>query len=482
MQYVHQLFQGLYLISHLIARFVLLHTFTTVPILLPIHIQFSDGSISQRSMTRASVSSLVGTTEGTRLLWIHVVLLCYVTLSWIAALIWICRRAFHYRQAQIHRVAERCASASSAQNGSQHHPHPHSRCLFQSLPEINDDQSNRGLRLRTVMVTNVPLNLRSEKELADYFEYYLSRPSAIPSLSLRGLFNKLAEVVYQRVIRVLEHMHQLRRSELPGELESDMSKLPAISRVIICRKMTALASLLERREKVLRSLEAAHVKLAERVLNAVKKELDKCEGSHLPETRGSSLFKRREDELEKMSLDMIVDDEKVKEQLIRTLQPFVDEFGLRSGSTEDSKVFSVLSIFALILCFPEHRGHIGENYETVWEALHALPRSALNGYQPLIHLSLFRGHTAPEIDYFTAKFNLLTSYITEERARATHHHPAVSTAFVTFSDPRDARRACRYLASHPDNPINCVVQMAPSFEDLDWTKIMKSSFKVEVSV
>jgi Cytosolic domain of 10TM putative phosphate transporter len=482
MQYVHQLFQGLYLISHLIARFVLLHTFTTVPILLPIHIQFSDGSISQRSMTRASVSSLVGTTEGTRLLWIHVVLLCYVTLSWIAALIWICRRAFHYRQAQIHRVAERCASASSAQNGSQHHPHPHSRCLFQSLPEINDDQSNRGLRLRTVMVTNVPLNLRSEKELADYFEYYLSRPSAIPSLSLRGLFNKLAEVVYQRVIRVLEHMHQLRRSELPGELESDTSKLPAISRVIICRKMTALASLLERREKVLRSLEAAHVKLAERVLNAVKKELDKCEGSHLPETRGSSLFKRREDELEKMSLDMIVDDEKVKEQLIRTLQPFVDEFGLRSGSTEDSKVFSVLSIFALILCFPEHRGHIGENYETVWEALHALPRSALNGYQPLIHLSLFRGHTAPEIDYFTAKFNLLTSYITEERARATHHHPAVSTAFVTFSDPRDARRACRYLASHPDNPINCVVQMAPSFEDLDWTKIMKSSFKVEVSV
>ena len=140
------------------------------------------------------------------------------------------------------------------------------------------------------------------------------------------------------------------------------------------------------------------------------------------------------------------------------------------------------SFLALIVCFQEHRGHVGKNYETVWEALHALPRRALNGYQPLIQLSLFRGHAAPEIDYFTAKFNLLTSYITEERARAIHHHPAVSTAFVTFSDPRDARRACRYLASHPDSPINCVVQMAPNFEDLDWTKIMKSSFKVEVSV
>ena len=88
----------------------------------------------------------------------------------------------------------------------------------------------------------------------------------------------------------------------------------------------------------------------------------------------------------------------------------------------------------------------------------------------------------PEIDCFTAKLNFLTSQITENRARAIEHHPPVSTAFVTFSDPRDARRACRHLSSHPDSPIKCVVQMAPSFEDLDWTRIMKSTFKAEVSV
>lgn len=88
----------------------------------------------------------------------------------------------------------------------------------------------------------------------------------------------------------------------------------------------------------------------------------------------------------------------------------------------------------------------------------------------------------PEIDCFTAKLNFLTSQITEYRTRATEHHPPVSTAFVTFSDPRDARRACRHLSSHPDSPIKCVVQMAPSFEDLDWTRIMKSTFKAEVSV
>jgi hypothetical protein len=122
------------------------------------------------------------------------------------------------------------------------------------------------------------------------------------------------------------------------------------------------------------------------------------------------------------------------------------------------------------------------NRKTVWEALHSLPRSSLDGYQPLIRLaSFFRGHTAPEIDYLTAKLNLLTTLITENRARAVEHYTPVSTAFVTFADPKDARRACRQLPSHPDNPISCVVQMAPGFEDLDWTRIMKSTFKAEVS-
>jgi Cytosolic domain of 10TM putative phosphate transporter len=93
----------------------------------------------------------------------------------------------------------------------------------------------------------------------------------------------------------------------------------------------------------------------------------------------------------------------------------------------------------------------------------------------------FHGHTAPEIDYFTEKLNLLTSLIAKNRARGIGFYSPVSTAFVTFSDPKDARRACQYLASHPDNPIDCIVQMAPSFEDLDWTRIMKSTFKAEVS-
>jgi hypothetical protein len=134
----------------------------------------------------------------------------------------------------------------------------------------------------------------------------------------------------------------------------------------------------------------------------------------------------------------------------------------------------------LIVRHSEQRDLLDPNRETVWEALHSLPRSVLDSYQPLIHS--LHGRSVPEIDHFTVKLDYLTTLITENRARAIEHHPPVSTAFVTFSDPRDARRACRYLSSHPDSPINCVVQMAPSFEDLDWTRIMKSTFKAEVSV
>ena len=140
----------------------------------------------------------------------------------------------------------------------------------------------------------------------------------------------------------------------------------------------------------------------------------------------------------------------------------------------------------LIVRNSEQRDLSDPNRETVWEALHSLPRSVLDGYQPLIiHRSsshILHGRPAPEIDNLTVKLNYLTSLITEERARAIEDHLPVSTAFVTFSDPRDARRACRYLSSHPDSPINCVVQMAPDFEDLDWTRIMKSTFKAEVSI
>jgi hypothetical protein len=331
------------LASHILslsARFVLLHTFTTVPILLPIHVHFSSGTGSPRSMTRASIVSLVETQEGQNLLWIHIVLLYYLTLSWIATLVWICRGAFYHRHAQIQRAIER---ATSAAKDSQYHPHPHPQYCFQSLPILNDDRSNRGLRLRTIMVTNVPLHLRSEKDLADYFEHHLSRPSVIPPTSHHGYLDKVTAVVYSHTKRLFEHIELLHHARLPGEdttgeLEHSTSKTPVISCVVITRKMTELAHLLERREEYLQKLEAAHVRLAQKVLSAVKQELDKREGRMSRIwclSLFKKLFKNRDDEV--MPLEIGVDDENIREQLVRTLRPFVEEFGLRPGCSTASE-------------------------------------------------------------------------------------------------------------------------------------------------
>ncbi|KAI0052720.1 hypothetical protein FA95DRAFT_1258418 [Auriscalpium vulgare] len=456
--------------------FAFLHTCTTMPILLPIHLHFSDDSFSPpRSMTRASISALVTTGKGKSLLWIHLILLFWVTFTWIFTLLWICRGAFLYRRAHILAAAERAASANEAERQSQYHPHPHPQFPFQAVPTLDDDKSNRGLRLRTVMVTNLPLTLRSEKELAEYFQYYLSRPIEKPAVAITssvqpGFVNKSAGFLFNRAKHIPEHLPHLHR---PGAESSDLAPsavsaqpepqdVPVISRVVIARKLTELAARLEKREEILRRLETAHIGLARRVLLAVKRALDEREGV-------KHLSKRVADYLKPSFRRLSQDSPTSKESqahadmdlLISAMQPFIEEFGLRGHPPKTSYTAD-------------------PNRRTIWEALNALPRRILQPYQPLFHLStLFRGKTVPAIDYYTAKLTLLSTLITENRSHPPAEYAPVSTAFVTFATPKDARRACKYLAVHPNNPLTCVVSMAPSYEDLDWTRIMKSTYKAE---
>ncbi|KAH9179383.1 hypothetical protein EDB89DRAFT_1901360, partial [Lactarius sanguifluus] len=179
-------------------------------------------SVSQRSMTRASISSLVGNTEGRGLLWIHIVLLFYVTLSWIATLVWICRGA-------------------------------DSTCLGTCCPLLRKREKTRSTIL-------IPF----PNTLLKVFQYLM---------------------MIAQIVASAAHNHGHEHSE------HDTNKVPVITRVVIARKMTELATLLERREEMLQKLEIAHVKLAQKTLYAVKKELDRREGRHIP-VKGSSFFRR----------------------------------------------------------------------------------------------------------------------------------------------------------------------------------------------
>ncbi|KAL4246638.1 CSC1 family protein [Abortiporus biennis] len=482
--------------------FTLSQMLTTLPILFPIHLEFSETTVSKKSMTRASISSLAATQKGLSLLWIHLLLLIWITLSWMFTLFWITKGAFMFRAQKIQEAAEQAAAKANAEKDSQYHPHPHPQYPFYAPQPLYHDKSNRGLRLRTVMVTNIPPNLRSERDLKEYFEYYLSRHISKPALGVTtttqpGFLNRTFAFLFNKAKHIPNKLQKL--SPPPSEdghvLPEPKLKLeaPMIDKVVLVRKMSDLASLLERREEVLRLLETAHIKLARRTLGAVKEAMKEKPPGILRSTasRVSTALSHHRSIPNQMDEEAYAQGEEAEGEdrmhlLIRVLSPYLDDnltMHRRSLSSRLSKWRQFEK------CEPdvEMSSPVSQDAtrlrpeKTVWEALLSLPRSTLDTYQPLIHLnSLFRGKTVPSIDYYTAKLNLLTALITEKRAKAISEYTPMATAFVTFQDPADARRACRYLAVHPNNPLNaCLVSMAPSYEDLDWTRLMKSTFRVE---
>ncbi|KAH9891938.1 DUF221-domain-containing protein [Cubamyces lactineus] len=486
--------------------FALLQTLTTLPILLPIHVTFSDGTVSPKSMTRASISSLVSTEKGLSLLWVHIILMFWITLSWFGTLYWICRGAFHYRAQNIVAAANQAASETSAKERSQYDPHPHPQYPFHSLAPLEEDHSTRGLRLRTVMVTNIPHGLRSEKDLKEYFEYYLSRGVARPAIGITsstqpGFLNLMFTFLFNRARRLPAQVTRARTSGSSSPPESERSAssqdsdpesrdVPEIDRVVLVRKMNDLASLLERREEILRLLETAHIKLARKAITAVQLAMENKQDAGVIRNamRRMSVAARRKSVIGNLDIEAVaesedrdaIEGEDRMELLIRTLKPFVPEPG--TDIPEDASGWQKLwkrshSDFEAVLpTNPEKK----DSEKTVWDALLSLPRSTLDEYQPLIHLSsIFRGKTVPAIDYYTAKLQIVTNMITEKRSMALTDYEPMSTGFVTFVDPADARRACKYLAVHPENPLQCLVTMAPSFEDLDWTRLMKPTFRAE---
>ncbi|KAG2033743.1 hypothetical protein BDR03DRAFT_1094176 [Suillus americanus] len=468
--------------------FVLVHTFTTTPILLPIHVHFSLDGVSLRSMTRASISSLVETQQGRSLLWIHICLLFWITLTWIFNLFYICNGAFRLRAAKIESAIRSVESDTMIKKEAQYHPHPHPQYPFQDIPSLNTDHSNRGLRLRTVMVTNVPLQLRSEKELKEYFEYYLSRSVDKPSVGLSastqpGLLNKLFAFGFNRAKRIPQTIGMSARETANGSQEGsdgaplgqipslNLENVPPIDRVVIARRMTELASLLERREEILRRLEGAHIRLAKNALLAVyslKHRHGSGEDTTVPRRARASDVENEPNQTH------IGHQNNDTDLLVRTLSPFLVDYELTSKFARPRRKLILKSEV-------DPATDSIDPHKTIWDALLSLPRNILDPYQPLIHLSVFfRGKTVPSIDYYTAKLNLLTSLITQNRARDATEYDAVSTAFVTFKDPADARKACKYLAVHPNNPLACLVTMAPQYEDIDWTRVMRSTYRVDI--
>ena len=428
-------------------------------------------------------------------------------------LLWVAHGLMRMRAANLLTAAEGHPNRSKTL-----HRHPHPPYCFQPAvdPIMHVDGQYKGVRYRTVMVTNIPGHLRDEQKLKEYFEYYLARKVAKPTTRITtstqsGFINRSISYFWNRLGRIppdgSTHPDLMENTSEDGhaaESSGEYKRTGIVERVTIVRRTSQLATLLERREEVLRVLETAHIQLACKVLTAAAACVKERSGGVLTESRsvhhrtqvpllGTVKFWKNEVDVENNAGRWERGGENQMDLLIRTIGPFVKEFSSQTWSplpfprtllhkesrpTDDEQAAEEDG--------QNHSYRLGDQqgpkkHKTIWDALLSLPRPVLDPYHPLIHLSsLFRGETVPTIDYYTAKLKVLTSIITEARSLPPSRYKAVSTAFVTFETPRDARRACRYLAVHPDNPLVCTVTMAPHYEDIDWTRIMKLTYNLEV--
>ncbi|TKY85905.1 hypothetical protein EX895_005446 [Sporisorium graminicola] len=548
---------------------VLLQSLTTAPILLSIHISFSRG-VSTTDMARASLSFLVNTPKpgctkkkiadcptvpnerGRSLLWIHLVFLWYLSVTWILALWWIGTGSLKVRKAQIQKTREKAIKAkaeariatanntahpTTTNNASPLHRDPHQNLT--TAQGISSDNSD-GWRQRTLMVMNLPGTMRDEASIRRYFEEFL-RPDDDDTLSDDGhsidtAFPAPGAVRHTRDTDARHtsgsdsnHRPTLgeqkatspavfsAHSDGPNgpqpDLHPDRHLKSPIQTVVLVRKMNELASMLSRRQEVLTQLEAAHVKLAQEVLVTVGRRTLKMRRQERKNTADRSSYyhhngqprsswsvlkrytarlgrpfrsRRHSKHVEAASVShsgSVTPSE--------ALDPDIEKLG--SAQHTASKALEEELARRLARFSPTNRGlHAKQTQaiennqdgsgdhemsETVWEALNELPRELLDPFQPATRLSaLFRGQTVPTIDYLLTKLNLLTALVTEMRSRPPASYEPTSTAFVTFRDPRQARMVWRELKDQ----IVVKVRLAPEVKDLDWDRLMKTSFTVDV--
>ncbi|SPO25460.1 uncharacterized protein UTRI_03120_B [Ustilago trichophora] len=540
---------------------VFLHSLTTAPILLSIHITFSRG-VSTTDMARASLSYLVSTPipgcvdtkeekcktipneKGLSLLWIHLTLLWYLSITWILALWWIGRGSLAVRKAQIEKTRVKVFKAKEPTRNDASDPSalPSSvdsktlpRDPYQAMSNVHGFSSDTsdGWRQRTLMVMNLPGTMRDEASIRRYFEEFL-RPDDDDASSDEGHGNSgsyqfpepprsprdTGEADAQHTSGSdSDHRSDDRRvrlsthSDAPKgpqpDLHPDRHLKSPIQTVVLVRKMNELASMLSRRQEVLTQLEAAHVKLAQEVLVTVGRRTLKMRKKERQEAAKNS-YQNEQDQQTSPTWKRLTSslrrhfstrkhsnhaqgasgsssgDTTPSEQL----DPDIEKLGPAQRST--GKALEEELARRLARFSPTNRGlHAKqaqaienldgnaehEMSETVWEALHQLPRELLDPFQPATRLSaLFRGQTVPTIDYLLAKLNLLTALVTEMRSRPPTSYEPTSTAFVTFRDPRQARMVWRELKDQ----IVVKVRLAPEVKDLDWDRLMKTSFTADV--
>jgi uncharacterized membrane protein YvlD (DUF360 family) len=469
--------------------------------------------------------------QGRSLLWIHLCLIWWISFTWFYALWWLGRGSLTIRSRLVDDIrkkraetleAKAAAAPTSAeqrkyklsdeQHESEHAPYsatsqgfPASMSEAQGLGDQADD--SEGWRQRTLMVMNLPATMRDEASIRRYFEEFLRPDDDLSVISAEDVAERNAQSTAVDRLRASESRKadlsavdsatdggdqsghdRVRTHRGPGpDPHPYRHQRSPVQTVVLVRKMNELSSMLSRRQEVLSQLEAAHVKLAKNAMQAVGKTTQRMRKSTGASKHGGGRLANFQAWLRREEKDpQVAEREGSPGGIIADVEKHAAS-GAHGDSERAKELAQRLARFS-----PTNRGQHGREreeradsldnasrknknvmHETVWEALAEVPRELLDQYQPVTRLSaLFRGQTVPTIDYLLTKLNLLTALVTEMRCKPPSSYEATSTAFVTFRDPRQARMVWRELKTQ----IVVKVRMAPEVKDLDWERLMRTSF------
>ncbi|GAA5989147.1 hypothetical protein JCM10908_001183 [Rhodotorula pacifica] len=419
------------------------------PILTGINYVYAASNFGLDSIDRASLTALVQGTRGLNLLPIHVTMVWLVTFSWLGTLFWIGRGALRIRRNELRRLLRDDAERMQIKPGEP--------VREDFSPELDPTipPADLGWRYRTVLVRNIPLGLRSEAALKQYFEERFP-PTAHQSLSPPPT----AKATYPPTMTEIK-VSAPQTSE--NSSITDTEPEPLIAEIVLVRRQTELNELwFVKYMAVLHDLETAHVVLARNVMNWVRErvELEKRAKTGVVQQSPWEWWKRRgERVIGREGHDVEKEARPGDALLVETLRSFL---GL--PSTEEPMK------------------------ETIWDALERLRQAdatILDRFQPQQRLRHFRSASVPAIDYHLTKHNLLFSLIEDQRARNEEVEPA-STAFVTFSRASDARRVreqlgwTRFRRLRRGNVFELRAKMAPENRDLHWQRLVLVSLSSDI--
>ncbi|KAF8596736.1 hypothetical protein BDV93DRAFT_610707 [Ceratobasidium sp. AG-I] len=339
--------------------FTALHTCTTLVIILPIHYLLSPPDIKRSDINRGSITTLVSglADGGEKILWVHMCMVIWITISWLLILTWFVLGSLRYRAFAARHVPAPATSilqspdqpssptASRPINNTSSFPagaytsgtlfplHPEPAPARAPTSDIDGAGPDYSLRCRTVMVTNIPRTLRTPEMLRWYFGRYLPEPPAPGQDKEEGGKSKLKpwkqirrqtkpepplELVKPHDGRLHKHkppehkdqQHALSpyTPEAAREFEVNNNKedqekiekrgLMLIENVVIAPKLSGLADMIEKREKMIEELEEGHIALGKAVMARVGKEIGRRgreEGRRVKEGRVRRRMRLREE-------------------------------------------------------------------------------------------------------------------------------------------------------------------------------------------